>query len=77
MGANREYIESRLPHLGDLLSSSVQDVMAHAEVCVIGCQDPALLDALRHAGDRTIVDLIRLPDAEHRRAERGYVGLGW
>jgi GDP-mannose 6-dehydrogenase len=77
MGANRDYIEGRLPHLGELLSNSVEDVLAHAEVCVIGCQDPAVLDALDAAGDRTIIDLVRLPDADARRAHRGYVGLGW
>src|SRR3954470_465163 len=62
MGANREYIEGRLPHLGELLSNSVSDVMAHAEVCVIGCRDDAVLAALRPeefntAGERVIVDL--------------------
>jgi GDP-mannose 6-dehydrogenase len=77
VGANREYIEDRLPHLGDLLSSSVDDVLAHAEVCVVGCQDPAVLTAMDRAGDRTIIDLVRLPDAEQRRANPGYVGLGW
>ncbi|MFL6143614.1 MAG: nucleotide sugar dehydrogenase [Labedaea sp.] len=77
MGANREYIESRLPHLGDLLSSSVGEVMAHAEVCVVGTKDPTVLSALDGAGDRMIVDLVRLPDATARRATPGYVGLGW
>ncbi len=77
MGANRDFIESRLPHLGDLLGSSIDDVLAHAEVCVVGCKDPALLRALDAAGDRTIIDLVRLPDAEMRRATPGYVGLGW
>jgi GDP-mannose 6-dehydrogenase len=77
MGANREYIESRLPHLGDLLSSSVDDVVTHAEVCVVGSRDPAVLAALPGAGDRTIIDLVRIPGAEERRADPGYVGLGW
>jgi GDP-mannose 6-dehydrogenase len=77
MGANREYIESRLPHLGELLSNSVSDVMAHAEVCVIGCRDDAVLAALDEQGERVIVDLVRLPDAELRRDRPGYVGLGW
>jgi GDP-mannose 6-dehydrogenase len=77
MGANRDFIESRLPHLGELLGNSVDDVLAHADVCVIGCKDPAVLRALDAAGDRTIIDLVRLPDAEARRAHPGYVGLGW
>jgi GDP-mannose 6-dehydrogenase len=77
MGANRDYIESRLPHLGDLLSTSVEEVLAHAEVCVVGCQDPAVLSALDAPGDRVVIDLVRLPDAESRRAHKGYVGLGW
>jgi GDP-mannose 6-dehydrogenase len=77
MGANREYIESRLPHLGDLLSNSVDEVLQHAEVCVVGCKEPVVLDALSAPGDRIVVDLVRLPDAETRRAHDGYQGLGW
>jgi GDP-mannose 6-dehydrogenase len=77
VGANRDYIEGRLPHLGDLLSNSVDGVLGHAEVCVIGCQDPAVLSALDAVGDRPIIDLVRLPDAQTRRAHPGYVGLGW
>ncbi len=77
MGANREFIESRLPHLGDLLADSVDDVLAHADVMVVGCKDPAVLAALDAAGDRTIIDLVRLPDAQVRRTNPGYFGLGW
>ncbi|MDX6428848.1 MAG: GDP-mannose 6-dehydrogenase [Streptosporangiaceae bacterium] len=77
MGANRDYIESRLPHLSELLSNSVEDVLAHAQVCVVGCKDPAVLSALAGAGDRAIIDLVRLPDAQARRQQPGYVGLGW
>ncbi|MFF3442163.1 nucleotide sugar dehydrogenase [Streptosporangium sp. NPDC002721] len=77
MGANRDYIESRLPHLGELLTNSADEVLAHVDVCVVGCADPAVLSALDRAGDRTIIDLVRLPDADARRAHPGYVGLGW
>ncbi|MBN1173362.1 MAG: nucleotide sugar dehydrogenase [Micromonosporaceae bacterium] len=77
VGANREYVDSRLPHLGDLLSPAVDEVLGHAEVCVVGCATPAVVRALDAAGDRIIVDLVRLPDAETRRAQDRYVGLGW
>ena len=77
IGANRDYISSHLPHLSDLLTNSASDVLEHAEVCVVGHADPAVLTALDAAGDRTIIDLVRLPDADTRRANPGYVGLGW
>ncbi|SEP41866.1 nucleotide sugar dehydrogenase [Amycolatopsis saalfeldensis] len=77
MGANREYIEGRLPHLGQLLARSVEEVLEHADVCLIGTADPAVLAALPHGGGQTLVDLVRIPDAEARRAEEGYVGLAW
>jgi GDP-mannose 6-dehydrogenase len=77
MGANRDFIEGRLPHLSELLGESVEEVVQHAEVCVVGNTDPAVLSALDAVADRTIVDLVRLPDAETRRANPGYVGLGW
>ncbi|MFF8840182.1 nucleotide sugar dehydrogenase [Streptomyces sp. NPDC015130] len=77
LGANREYIESRLPHLGQLLTDSVDEVLEHAEVCLVGTRDPAVLKALPHGESPVIVDLIHLPDADERRAEPGYVGLAW
>ncbi|MFJ6700070.1 nucleotide sugar dehydrogenase [Streptomyces sp. NPDC091272] len=77
LGANREYIETRLPHLAQLLADSVDEVLAHAEVCLVGTRDPAVLAALPHGEGPVLIDLVHLPDADARRAEQGYVGLAW
>jgi GDP-mannose 6-dehydrogenase len=77
IGANKEYIEKSLPHLGDLLTSDAVEVLEHADVCVIGSKDAAVLGVLEGAGDKPVIDLVRLPDARERRAEPGYVGIGW
>ncbi|KUN40103.1 GDP-mannose dehydrogenase [Streptomyces longwoodensis] len=77
LGANREYIETRLPHLAQLLADSVEEVLDHAEVCLVGTRDPAVVSALPHGDGPVIVDLVRLPDADARRAEPGYMGLAW
>src|SRR5215213_2594287 len=77
MGANQEYIQSRLPHLGDLLTNSIDDVLAHSEVCVVGSTDADVLQALQGAGDRPIIDLVRIPDSHIDRSQPGYFGLGW
>jgi GDP-mannose 6-dehydrogenase len=36
-----------------------------------------VLEALPHGGDKTIIDLVRIPGAQARRAESGYIGLAW
>jgi GDP-mannose 6-dehydrogenase len=76
-GANREFIQSKLPHLADLLTDSVDEVIEHAEVCVVGCKDPAVVAAVDSQDERVIIDLVRLPGAERRRAQQRYVGIGW
>jgi GDP-mannose 6-dehydrogenase len=76
VGANREYIESRLPHLSALLAES-DEVMRHAEVYIIGSNTPEAIAALAQANGRRVVDLVRLPDAAERRSGEGYVGVAW
>ena len=77
MGANRAYIESHLPHIGQLLSASVDEVLEHAEVCIVGSKDATVVEAIGRANGRTVLDLVRLPGAEARRDQPGYVGVGW
>lgn len=77
VGANRAYLEQRLPHLGELLTGSVEEVLEHAEVCVVGTRDEEAVRALSGATDKLVIDLVRLPDAGLRRLQKGYVGLGW
>src|ERR1700741_4621908 len=57
LGANREFIEARLPHLGQQLRSSVEEVLEHADVILVGCKDPDELAGLPHGGVKEIVDL--------------------
>jgi GDP-mannose 6-dehydrogenase len=77
VGANREYIEQRIPHLAALLADTSEEVMQHAEVCVIGAATPEAIDAIARADGRVLVDLVRLPDASSRRRGEGYFGVAW
>ncbi|GAA1375979.1 MULTISPECIES: nucleotide sugar dehydrogenase [Catellatospora] len=77
IGANRDFIDRHLPHLSEVLVDTVDELLDHAEAFVVGHRDQPVLDALARVDDRPIVDLIRLPDAPARRANPGYVGIGW
>ena len=74
VGANREYVESHLPHLSRLMRSSIDDVLIHAEVCVVGASDPDVLEAIKRAEGRPVIDLVRLPDVD---AVERYEGICW
>jgi GDP-mannose 6-dehydrogenase len=60
MGANRRYIEEEIPHIASLMCESVEAVLAHAQVLVLGNADEDAARALAAAGpNHVIVDLTR------------------
>ncbi|MGZ8177328.1 nucleotide sugar dehydrogenase [Williamsia sp. SKLECPSW1] len=78
VGANREYITQHLPHVVELLVSSVEEVMDHGDVVVVAGADPEIVAAVDVAPAETLViDLVRLPGAELRRLGENYSGIGW
>lgn len=76
MGANREYILNHIPHISRLMVDSAEAVMEHAEVVVIGNNDPAFATAVAAAGpDHTIIDLVRIANTGSDR--ENYHGICW
>jgi GDP-mannose 6-dehydrogenase len=76
VGANRDFILNRIPHISRLMVGHVDAVLDHAQTIVIGNKDPDFSDVpnrLRH--DQSIVDFVRITD---RRSENGkYDGICW
>jgi GDP-mannose 6-dehydrogenase len=77
-GANRAFIEDRIPHLSALLVPSAQDVVAHADVVVRSTTKTEAVHAVTDAGDTIdrIVDLARI-DHDAITAHEGYSGVAW
>jgi GDP-mannose 6-dehydrogenase len=59
VGTNRRYIEEQIPHIASLMCGSVDALLAHAEVIVIGNAGPEASEVLSRAGGRPVVDLTR------------------
>jgi GDP-mannose 6-dehydrogenase len=76
VGANRDFILNRIPHISRLMVKRIDTVLEHAQTIVIGNKDPEfqnVLDRLR--GDQAVVDLVRISS---RRSEKGkYDGICW
>jgi GDP-mannose 6-dehydrogenase len=77
LGANRRYIETHLPHIGQLLSPQLEAVIAASEVLVVALSNPAVIDVLARFSrpDQVVLDLVHLPNRAllHARVE----GLSW
>lgn len=76
-GANRVYVEQRIPHLSRLIAGSADEVVNYAEVCVVGAADPEAIAALRHVDGRIVVDLVRFPGSADYRDDPRYIGISW
>lgn len=76
VGANRRYVEAKLPHLNRLLARSPEQALDGAEVALVASSEPAVLEALEAATPKLVLDLHGRLGAEVERLA-GYQGIGW
>jgi GDP-mannose 6-dehydrogenase len=76
IGANREFIEKEIPHVWSMMREKVSDVLAEAEVVVIGNGSPAYrgIESMLRDG-QPVVDLVRAFGS--RRSGGTYHGICW
>ena len=76
VGANRDYIMNHIPHISQLMTGSMDEVLAHAETIVIGNKSSEFESILgRLGGNQSVVDLVRLDSLSD--ATDGYDGICW
>ena len=77
IGANRRYIETHLPHIGQLLRADIAEVIAESEVLVVGLTGADVSKALatQCRSDQFVLDLVNLPNQTAIRAR--VEGLCW
>ena len=76
-GANLSFIESRIPHLADLLTDDLEEVARHGDTLVVAHPDAINGSALpRLREDQVVIDLCCFAHL-HPLAEAQYEGLCW
>jgi GDP-mannose 6-dehydrogenase len=76
VGANKSYVLDQIPHISDLMVSSIDEVLDRARTLVIGNNDPAFRAvAERPRPGQRIVDLVRV--VNRRSDGNGYDGICW
>jgi GDP-mannose 6-dehydrogenase len=77
-GANRQYIEEVIPHIGSVLSADLESVLRSAEVVILGNKSASkerLAEYLRP--EQIVIDLIHLDRAKRPEGAKTYEGICW
>jgi GDP-mannose 6-dehydrogenase len=75
VGANRDFILNRIPHVSRLMVDKMEDVMEYAETVVIGNKDPEFRSVPgKVRPGQAVVDFVRITD---QRSDNGYDGICW
>ena len=76
MGSNKEYIEREIPHIWTLMRPTIAEVLADAEVVVIGNGSPEYRGIQKQLTDgQIVVDLVRAFGP--RTSDAQYQGICW
>lgn len=75
-GANRDYILKVIPHIERLMVDSIDEVLDHSDVIVIGHNAPEFSDlAGRFKPEQRVIDFVRVEQIE--RNHGNYEGICW
>jgi len=75
VGANRDYILNRIPHISRLMVDDMSVLLEHAETVVIGNKDPEFREVVgKLRPEQHLVDFVRITD---RRSSSNYQGICW
>ena len=77
-GANRQYIEEVIPHIGLVLTADLESVMRSAEVVILGNKSASrerLAQYLRP--EQIVIDLVHLDRSKRPEGASSYEGICW
>jgi len=76
VGANKDYILNKIPHISKLMVDSIDDVLGHAQTIVIGNGSDEFRDVADRLSDgQVVVDFVKL--GERRSDNVSYDGICW
>jgi len=76
IGANREYINYHIPHIASLMVETLEELISHSELIIIGNKSKTFGKIIEARTDGQIVfDLVRIMEDSH--AKTNYEGICW
>lgn len=77
-GANRQYIEEVIPHIGSVLSADLEGVLRGAEVIILGNKSASKEQLAKFLKPgQIVIDLVHLDPARRPQGAKTYNGMCW
>lgn len=74
-GTNKEFINSRIPHLSSLMVSDIQKLIDTCDVIIINTKENEFIPYLMETEDKIIIDMVRLEESLLNKSD--YKGINW
>jgi GDP-mannose 6-dehydrogenase len=74
-GTNKDFIDTRIPHLATLLTEDPGKLINDCDVIIINTKEPEFLRYLENTHDKVIIDFVRLD--EDLLQKNNYFGINW
>lgn len=74
-GTNKEYIDSKIPHLSTLLIDDPAELVEKCDVIIVTTGEKEFIDVLDKVDDKIIIDFVRLDQRFIGR--ENYIGINW
>jgi GDP-mannose 6-dehydrogenase len=76
VGANRDFILNRIPHVSKLMVGDIDTVLGHAQTVVVGNKDPDFDRVPENLGEgQVLVDFVRIVEGQSKNGH--YDGICW
>jgi len=73
-GTNKEYIDNHLPHLSDLITDDLNNVISNSEVLLVTQKSEEFSELPDKYPDKTVLDVVRFID---KKSQSNYEGISW
>jgi GDP-mannose 6-dehydrogenase len=74
-GTNKEFINSRIPHLATLLTNDITKLVNDCDVIIVNTNEPEFKKVVKDIENKIIIDFVRLD--ESLLSKDNYFGINW
>ena len=73
IGDNKKYIDHHIPHLSNLISNKLEQVIEESEIIVISQKIVGIVNLIKKYPDKIFIDLVRVTSKTYPN----YIGICW